>query len=120
MASLILINIDSGNAFLPGCTKLLFESVLKKNHMHWHASEDIFSGIYSGTQLLQYIWKLQIYYHIYIYICIYLRNAKELCYELILAYSHHMVAEIWVNICSGNGLLPDSNKQLPEPILTGH
>ena len=27
---------------------------------------------------------------------------------------------IWVNIGSGNGLLPDGTKPLPEPILTDH
>ena len=26
----------------------------------------------------------------------------------------------WVNIGSGNGLVPDSTKPLPEPILTNH
>ena len=31
-----------------------------------------------------------------------------------------MVTEIWVNIGSGNGLLPDGTKPLPEPILTDH
>ena len=30
------------------------------------------------------------------------------------------VAEIWVNIGSGNGLLPDGTKPLPEPMLTDH
>ena len=29
-----------------------------------------------------------------------------------------MVTEIWVNIGSGNGLLPDGTKPLPEPMLT--
>ena len=29
-------------------------------------------------------------------------------------------AEIWVNIGSGNGLLPDGTKPLPEPMLTDH
>ena len=31
---------------------------------------------------------------------------------------HHMATEIWVNIVSGNGLLPDGTKPLPEPMLT--
>ena len=31
-----------------------------------------------------------------------------------------MATEIWVNIGSGNGLLPDGTKPLPEPILTYH
>ena len=31
-----------------------------------------------------------------------------------------MVIEIWVNIGSGNDLLPDGNKPLPEPMLTDH
>ena len=31
-----------------------------------------------------------------------------------------MATEIWVNIGSGNGLLPDSTKPLPEPMLTDH
>ena len=30
------------------------------------------------------------------------------------------MTEIWVNIGSGNGLLPDSTKPLPEPMLTDH
>ena len=29
----------------------------------------------------------------------------------------HMATEIWVNIGSGNGLLPDGTKPLPEPML---
>ena len=31
-----------------------------------------------------------------------------------------MVTEIWVNIGSGNGLLHDGTKPLPEPMLTDH
>ena len=31
-----------------------------------------------------------------------------------------MATEIWVNIGSGNGLVPDSTKPLPEPMLTNH
>ena len=31
-----------------------------------------------------------------------------------------MATEIWVNIGSGNGLLPDGTKPLPEPMLTFH
>ena len=31
-----------------------------------------------------------------------------------------MAAKIWVNIDSGNGLLPDGTKPLPEPMLTDH
>ena len=31
-----------------------------------------------------------------------------------------MATEIWVNTGSGNGLLPDSTKPLPEPMLTDH
>ena len=31
-----------------------------------------------------------------------------------------MVTEIWINTGSGNGLLPDSTKTLPEPMLTDH
>ena len=27
---------------------------------------------------------------------------------------------VWVNIGSGNGLLPDGTKPLPEPMLTSH
>ena len=34
---------------------------------------------------------------------------------LVMPYS-----EIWVNIGSGNGLLPDGTKPLPEPMLTDH
>ena len=31
-----------------------------------------------------------------------------------------MSTEIWINIGSGNGLLPDGTKPLPEPMLTDH
>ena len=31
-----------------------------------------------------------------------------------------MATELWVNIDSGNGLLPDGTKSLPEPMLTDH
>ena len=31
-----------------------------------------------------------------------------------------MATEIWVNIGSGNGLLPDGTKSLPEPMLIYH
>ena len=31
-----------------------------------------------------------------------------------------MVTEIWVNIGSGNGLVPDGTKPLSEPMLTHH
>ena len=31
-----------------------------------------------------------------------------------------MTTEIWVNFGSGNGLLPDGTKPLPEPMLTNH
>ena len=34
--------------------------------------------------------------------------------------SEAYATEIWVNIGSGNGLLPDGTKPLPEPILTYH
>ena len=31
-----------------------------------------------------------------------------------------MATEIWVNIGSGNGVLPDGTKPLPEPMLIDH
>ena len=31
-----------------------------------------------------------------------------------------MATEIWVNIGSGNGFLPDGTKPIPEPMLTDH
>ena len=31
-----------------------------------------------------------------------------------------MATQIWVNDGSGNGLLPDGTKPLPEPMLTYH
>ena len=39
---------------------------------------------------------------------------------LIVAWWHHMATEIWVNIVSGNGLLPGGTKPLPEPMLIYH
>ena len=40
--------------------------------------------------------------------------------KLIVAYWRHMATEIWVNIGSSNGLLPDGTNPLPEPMLTDH
>ena len=37
-----------------------------------------------------------------------------------VAWWHHRATEIWVNIGSGNGLLPDGTKPLPEPMLIYH
>ena len=38
---------------------------------------------------------------------------------LVTAYGNTWT-EIWVNIASGNGLLPDGTKPLPEPMLADH
>ena len=40
--------------------------------------------------------------------------------KVIVAKWRHIEEKIWVNIGSGNGLLPDSTKPLPEPMLTYH
>ena len=40
--------------------------------------------------------------------------------QLIVAKWHHMVTEIWVNIGSGNGLLPDGTKPSSGAVLTDH
>ena len=34
-----------------------------------------------------------------------------------MAQWRNMVTKIWINIGSGNGLVPDGTKQLPEPML---
>ena len=43
-------------------------------------------------------------------------------YEIVIcrAKNHNCPKEIWVNIGSGNGLVPDGTKPLPEPMLTYH
>ena len=40
-------------------------------------------------------------------------------WEIVAKWSH-MTTELRVNIGSGNGLLPDGTKPLPEPILISH
>ena len=40
--------------------------------------------------------------------------------NLIVTWWCHMATKIWINIGSGNGLLPDGTKPLPEPMLTDH
>ena len=40
--------------------------------------------------------------------------ASQRCIQLIVAKLRHMSSQIWVNIGSGDGLLPDSTKPLPE------
>ena len=44
----------------------------------------------------------------------------QLINSLRLSDATYMVSGILVNIGSGNGLLPDSTKPLPEPMLTYH
>ena len=39
---------------------------------------------------------------------------------IIVAYWRHIATEIWFNIGSGIGLLPDGTKPLPKPMLTDH
>ena len=39
-------------------------------------------------------------------------------HQLIVAYWRHMATQMWVNTGSGNGLVPDGTKPLPEPMLT--
>ena len=38
----------------------------------------------------------------------------------LLCHSGAMRKQIWVNIGSGNGVLADDSKLLPEPMLTNH
>ena len=40
--------------------------------------------------------------------------------KIIVAYRHHMVTYICVNIGLDNGLVPDGTNPLPEPMLTCH
>ena len=40
--------------------------------------------------------------------------------QLIVAEWHHVVSNSFVDIGTGNGLLPDGNKPLPEAMLTNH
>ena len=42
-------------------------------------------------------------------------EVKMSCYKIQPAKTLHLVTQIWVNIGSGNGLLPDSTKPLSEP-----
>ena len=37
-------------------------------------------------------------------------------YSLTVAMWHYMLTQTWVNIGSGNGLLPDGTKPSPEPM----
>ena len=41
-------------------------------------------------------------------------------YQLIVPLWRHMATDIWVNIGSGNGLVPNDTKPLPEAMLTYH
>ena len=47
----------------------------------------------------------------------YLRESSLQSYQLMVAYRRHMAPQNWANIGSGDGLLPDGIKPLPEPIL---
>ena len=50
-----------------------------------------------------------------------MRHIAEYQWEkIIVAYWRHMVTQIWVNTDSGNGLVPDGTKPLPEQMLTSH
>ena len=68
------------------------------------------------------IIKLRWFYHSFIFIMwtpIYI-VLFGICILTHCGQGHHMATEIWVNIGSGNGLLPDGTKPLPEPMLTDH
>ena len=41
-------------------------------------------------------------------------------HQLTVAYRRHMVTQMWVHTGSGNGLVPDGTKPLPEPMLASH
>ena len=41
-------------------------------------------------------------------------------HSLNVAYRHHLTTWIWVNTGSGNGLVPDGTKPLPESMWTNH
>ena len=64
---------------------------------------------YQGINYYLSLWRLEINV-----IC---SNAYQLIYDNIW---QHMATENWVNIGSGNGLLPDGTKPLPQPMLTYH
>ena len=49
-----------------------------------------------------------------------LNHCSDMCLEITLLTHCGLVAENWVNIGSGNGLLPDGTKPLPEPMLIYH
>ena len=50
------------------------------------------------------------------FICIF----NPIGFKHIVAYWRHVSTWNWVNIGSGNGLMPDGTKPLPEPMLTYH
>ena len=67
------------------------------------------------------VWKLEIYVvmkmffesNFQIHVCDYFQ-------ELIEAWWSYMMSGNFVTTSSGNGLLPDDTKPLPEPVLTYH
>ena len=55
------------------------------------------------------------------YLCRFSRNWHHFCFFVVThlkTYSHILVSEVLFNIGSGEGLLPDGPKPLPDPILT--
>ena len=80
-------------------------------------------------------WVMHCANHIYVHTCIITNSLYKLCIsktvmtanwysdgiyviQLFMDYWHHMAAQIWVSMDSGNGLLPDGTKPLSEPMLT--
>ena len=101
-----LFNIGSGNGLLPEDTKPLPEPMLTDHQ--WAPVTFVWGQLskrYLSCQSLKLAWKSFIWSFIEI-------SQGPISY-LIVAWWHHMATEIWVNIGSGNDLLPDGTKPLP-------
>ena len=112
MATWIWVIIGSRNGLLPDGIKSLTEPLLTYGHLDPVAftsdsHESNFTGSAQAT-ILHYTIEIT---------PLSLRRVDELTHcGLVMPYDKG----IWVNIPSGNGLLPDGTKPLPEPMLTYH
>ena len=59
------------------------------------------------------------FWWVYGWIVFYLLKSLSCSWHIIAAWGFK-VSQIWVNIGSGNGMLSDDTKPLPEPLLTDH
>ena len=86
------------------------------NNLTWLviAQNDSMPEVEMSVKSISFVKGYKMHNHIYFLFPPKLYHRRD---KIIVCQWCHMATYIWVNIDSGNGLLPDSTKPLPEPML---